>query len=70
MAAHGPSWALAGFSVCTPVARSISKRLYRHTSQSVCPWNVKFSQALAEDSPLGGHPNPATSGHLKTGHHG
>ena len=30
----------------------ISVRLYRHTSQSVCPWNVKFSQALAEDSPF------------------
>ena len=23
-----------------------------HTVQSVCPWNVKFSQALAEDSPF------------------
>ena len=30
----------------------ISKRLYRHISQEVCPWNVKFSQALAEDSPF------------------
>ena len=29
-----------------------SKRLYRHISQSVCPWNVKFSEALAEDSPF------------------
>ena len=31
----------------------ISKRLYRHISQSVCPWNVKFSQELADDSPFG-----------------
>ena len=30
----------------------ISKRLYRHSSQSCCPWNVKFSQELAEDSPF------------------
>ncbi len=30
----------------------ISKRLYRHISQSVCPWNVKFSQELAGDSPF------------------
>ena len=30
----------------------ISKRLYRHISQSVCPWNVKFSQTLAENSPF------------------
>ena len=30
----------------------ISKRLYRHTSQSVCPWNVKFSPKLAEESPF------------------
>lgn len=31
---------------------AISKRVYRHISQEVCPWNVKFSQALAEDSPF------------------
>ena len=30
----------------------ILKRLYRHISQSVCPWNVKFSQELAEGSPF------------------
>ena len=30
----------------------ISKRLYRHISQSCCPWNVKFSQELADDSPF------------------
>ena len=30
----------------------ISKRLYRHISQSVCPWNVKFSQELSADSPF------------------
>ena len=30
----------------------ISKRVYGHTSQDVCPWNVKFSQELAADSPF------------------
>ena len=30
----------------------ISKRLCRHISQSCCPWNVKFSQELADDSPF------------------
>ena len=35
-----------------PVSSRSSKRLYRHISQSVCPWNGKFSQALAEDSPF------------------
>ncbi len=35
-----------------PVARVISKRLYRHISQTCCPWNVKFSQALADNSPF------------------
>jgi epoxyqueuosine reductase len=29
-----------------------SKRLYRHISQDVCPWNLKFSQELAADSPF------------------
>ena len=36
--------------------RQIAKRLYRHISQSVCPWNVKFSQALADDSPFRARP--------------
>ncbi len=35
-----------------PVPSEISKRVYRHISQSSCPWNVKFSQALADDSPF------------------
>ena len=35
-----------------PVFNAISKRLYRPISQSVCPWNVKFSQELAEDLPF------------------
>ncbi len=35
-----------------PVASAMSKRLYRHSSQSVCPWNVKFSVELADDSPF------------------
>ena len=29
-----------------------SKRLYRHISQFVCKWNVKFSQDFVEDSPF------------------
>jgi epoxyqueuosine reductase QueG len=36
----------------SPGLQLISKRTYRHISQSVCPWNVKFSQELAEDSPF------------------
>ncbi len=51
-AERGPSQALAGFSVPRPVVGETSKRLYRHISQSVCPWNVKFSHALADDSPF------------------
>ena len=35
-----------------PVSSGISKRSYRHISQSVCPWNVKFSVELADDSPF------------------
>ena len=35
-----------------PVPSGISKRVYRHISQSCCPWNVEFSQELAEDSPF------------------
>ena len=38
------------------MASSTLKRLYRHISQSVCPWNVKFSQELAEDSPFRARP--------------
>ena len=30
----------------------ISQRLYRHSSQSCRAWIVKFSQALADDSPF------------------
>ena len=43
---------LARLNVRHPVTSTTSKRLYRHISQSVCPWNVKFSQALADDSPF------------------
>jgi len=35
-----------------PVPRGISKRLYRHICQEVCPWNAKFSQELADNSPF------------------
>ena len=50
--AHGTSQALAGFSVRTPVVRTISERSYRHIFQSVCPWNVKFAQELTAGSPF------------------
>jgi len=30
------------------VANSITIRLYRHTSQEVCPWNVKFAREVVE----------------------
>ena len=43
---------LCGESVLLAVASLISKRLYRHISQEVCPWNVKFSQELAVGSPF------------------
>ena len=39
-------------SVRRPVSMAISKRVYRHISRSVCPWNVKFSADLAEGSPF------------------
>ena len=35
-----------------PVVSGIWKRLCRHISQTCCPWNVKFSQALAVNSPF------------------
>ena len=38
--------------VLRPVSRRSAKRSYRHISQSVCPWNVKFSADLAEGSPF------------------
>ena len=43
---------MAGLSVRDPVAISTIKRVYRHISQSVCPWNRKFSVELADDSPF------------------
>ena len=39
-------------TVRLPVVSAISKRLYRHICQSVCPWNGKFSAELADDSPF------------------
>ncbi len=38
--------------VSRPVSSSTTKRLYRHISQSVCPWNQKFSSPLADGSPF------------------
>ncbi len=50
--ALNPAQHWAAFRVREHVANWISKRLYRHISQSVCPWNVKFSEELADDSPF------------------
>jgi epoxyqueuosine reductase len=33
------------------VASGTAKRSYRQTSQDVCPWNVRFSKELPDDSP-------------------
>jgi epoxyqueuosine reductase len=43
---------LAAPRVPCPVVSSISKRVYRHIFQDVCPWNRKFSVELAGDSPF------------------
>ena len=45
------AWSILRSKSAETVASSISNRLYRHISRSVCPWNVKFSQKLADDSP-------------------
>jgi len=34
------------------VANRISIQFCRHTSQEVCPWNVRFARELAEGSPF------------------
>jgi epoxyqueuosine reductase len=38
------------------VVSGISKWLYRHSAQEVCPWNVKFARDLAEGSPYAARP--------------
>jgi epoxyqueuosine reductase len=35
-----------------PVESGISKRAYRHISQEVCPWNVRFARELSAGSPF------------------
>ena len=35
---------------------STIKRLHRHIFEEMCPWNRKFSQELAEDSPFRARP--------------
>jgi epoxyqueuosine reductase len=42
----------ASLVVLRPLSRRISKRVYRHICQNVCPWNQKFSVPLADGSPF------------------
>ena len=58
-ARSGPNNADGGAPTCEircrvqlPVVSPISKRVYRHITQSCCPWNIKFSQALVDGSPF------------------
>ena len=37
--------------VPAPFPSAISKRVYRQTSQDVCPWYVRFAKELPDDSP-------------------
>ncbi|WP_411282201.1 hypothetical protein [Gemmatimonas sp.] len=41
-----------GRSVRRPVLSGITKWVYRHISQEVCPWNGRFSQEVPEGSPF------------------
>ena len=34
------------------MASGCAKWSYRHSSQTVCPWNVRFARELPEDSPF------------------
>ncbi len=48
---YDPAFQSTGFPTArVPVSSSTIKRLYRFISQDVCPWNVKFAQALPERS--------------------
>lgn len=49
-------WTASARIVRAPISSKTTKRLYRHISQSCCPWIVKFSQELAEDSPFRARP--------------
>ena len=42
------------------MASGTAKWLYRHSSQSVCPWNVRFARELPEESPF--RPRAALAG--------
>ena len=42
---------VARLTVRAPQASGIAKWSYRHSSQHVCPWTVRFSRELPDDSP-------------------
>lgn len=44
------SYVIGRERVLPPVLRGISKRVCRHTSQSCCPWNVRFATELRQDA--------------------
>lgn len=47
----GSRYLIVFFTVPRPVANATSKRAYGHTSQVVCPWNVKVATELKEPVP-------------------
>ena len=47
-----PSKVFNFLRVRDPVESGISRRVYLHSSQEVCPWNVRFARTLPADSPF------------------
>jgi hypothetical protein len=51
------------------IERALRKREWRRLYLGKQPLEAKAIEVAATLSTLGGHPKPATRGHLKTGHH-
>jgi epoxyqueuosine reductase QueG len=47
-----PCGPLSAASVRAPVPSGITKRVYRQTSQTTCPWNVKYATLLPAGWPF------------------